>query len=151
MRLPRSLMVRSPAIVISIAALPLSLGGGSYAGAMMSRPASPAAQTFTFHDLTLINGWVPLGQGFNEGRPGYAVNGDVVRLRGALRQPSGSNHQFAVLPRAARPTHLLNIMVLTAADAPGVLEILPNGVIQAFFGNSTTATTLAGISYTTNS
>ena len=31
MRLPRSLMVRSPAIVISIAALTLSLGGGSYA------------------------------------------------------------------------------------------------------------------------
>lgn len=39
----------------------------------------------------------------------------------------------------------------TAADAPGVLEILPNGVIQEFFVNSTTATTLAGISYTTSS
>src|SRR5215467_5678605 len=74
MRPFRALASQSPAIVISIAAMILSLGGGAYAAtALTGRQAEPAsANTFTFHNLTLINGWKAYGLG--AGRPGYAVS-----------------------------------------------------------------------------
>src|SRR5215472_13254959 len=69
----RSLAAQSPAIVISILAVALSLGGGAYASTRVS--ASPAASQsaatagVTWTSLSLINGWASENGAYGTGNP----------------------------------------------------------------------------------
>jgi|SRR5215467_9047540 len=150
MRPFRALAAQSPAIVIAIAALFLSLSGGAYAASVVSgqhaRPAV-AADTFTFHDLTLINGWKTIT---GRGNPGVAVSGNTVRLRGEM-STNGTNGFFARLPRGARPAHTLDIVISTGGGGPGLLVITKSGSMTAEGGLSTSFSALSGVSFTTNS
>jgi len=151
MRPVRALAAQSPAIVIAIAALVLSLSGGAYAASAISghhaRPAAAASNTFTFHDLTLLNGWKTIT---GRGNPGVAVSGNTVRLRGEM-STAGTNALFARLPSGARPAHTLDIVIATGGGQAGLLVILKSGAMFAEAGNSASFSALSGISFTTNS
>ena len=129
---------QSPAIVISIVALACALGGSAYATAQLhggqiatataltasSRIAhhsvGPAdeAPDFDWHNLTLVNGWIPLPPHAHVGRPAFAIVDGIVYFRGAMRQPSPGNPFFAVLPSHFRLAHILRIAISVAPD-PG--------------------------------
>ena len=145
----RSVASRSPAIIISLIALTFSLGSG--AGYAASVAAShPAAAKVSFHSLALLHGWMPAAPAFhdNVGNPAYAVSNGVVYLTGALHQTSGSNTEFARLPKSARPRHTLWIGVYSeaAADTQS-LEIESNGNMFMLGPDASYFSSLAGISF----
>jgi hypothetical protein len=115
--------------------------------ATISFPAAPA----TGHKLTLLNGWVSSQSQYQTGDPAYWVSNGIVHLLGSLKQPSGTNTEFAVLPPAARPTHFLWIVTYTNNGTFGWVIITPSGLILAVNFNGNTAhqlyTSLATISY----
>ena len=99
--------------------------------------------------LHLLNGWVSDQSVYNTGDPAYTVRHGVVYLAGSLAT-SGSINSFAVLPPAARPSHLLYIKMYTNASTVGVIFITPSGDIEASGltpGDSRLFTSLASISY----
>jgi hypothetical protein len=152
MRPFRALAAQSPAIVIATAALVLSVSGGAYAAsAISSQHAKPAAvaagNTFTFHDLTLLNGWKTFT---GRGNPGVAVSGNTVRLRGEM-STTGNNTFFARLPLGARPAHTLDMVISTGGGGPALLVITKTGAMTVQGGLSTSFTALSGVSFTTNS
>lgn len=106
------------------------------------------------HKLALDNGWQSAQALYTTGDPSYSVSGGVVYLSGSVRQPSGSNQIFAVLPKAARPTHYLyiKVMVYTPDNVAhaGTVRIDPGGAVWAYSqtpGDAQHFTSLAGISY----
>jgi hypothetical protein len=117
----------------------------------ISFPAAPV----TGHPLTLLNGWVSSQSQYGTGDPGYWVENGIVHLLGSLKQPGGTNSQFAVLPPAIRPAHYLWIPTYTNNGAFGWLAIFPDGKIFALgVGSDPSAqlyTSLATISYPVNS
>jgi hypothetical protein len=119
--------------------------------AALSFPAAPT----TGHKLTLINGWMSSQSQYGTGDPAYWVSNGVVHLLGSLKQPTGNDPQFALLPPAARPAHFIYIPTYTNYGAFGYLLIYPNGVIEVLNpGNDTSAmqyTSLANIVYPVNS
>jgi hypothetical protein len=119
--------------------------------AAISFPAAPT----TGHKLTLINGWVSSQSQYGTGDPAYWVSNGIVHLLGSLKQPSGTNGQFAVLPPAARPTHFLYIPIYTNNATFGWVGISSAGQISVanFNGNTPSQlfTSLATISYPVNS
>ena len=160
----RSLIAQSPAIVISLLAVVLSVGGGAYASTQLSAANSPAAsQTaitgVSWTSLSLINGWVSENGTFQSGNPKVAQQNGIVYLSGSLAQPSGSNDEFAVLPSADRPTHNMWITVYTNGDTSGTVYIDHTGFMEAFSatscsGSQNTAqcfTSLASVSFPVNS
>jgi hypothetical protein len=129
--------------------------GKMYAG---STPASNApgytslaavsfpAKSTTQKKITLLNGWHSEQSVWKSGDPSYTVKNGVVYLSGSLAT-SGSNHKFAVLPKAARPAHREYITVYTFAGTFGTLQIDPNGTMWAYSGQSASFTSLAAVSY----
>ena len=90
-----------------LAALGITAGGGS-ASAATAQPAGPTITGVTWHQLALINGWVSgQSQSPGDGIPAFGVRNGVVYLTGSVMQTSGTNGEFAVLPSAARPAHVL--------------------------------------------
>jgi hypothetical protein len=103
--------------------------------------------------LSLRNGWKPQPSAYRDGKPSYRVVGGVVYLSGAMRQPSGSDEKFAVLPRAARPAHTL-FLTLYATGTIGTLQIDRDGKMYALCSPQLAGqifTSLAGISYPVSS
>ncbi len=99
--------------------------------------------------LSLRHGWKPQKPASNNGKPSYRIAGGVVYLSGAMRQPSGSNEEVAVLPRAARPAHDL-FLTFYAAGTVGTLLIYHSGRMSVVCAPQLAAqifTSLAGISY----
>lgn len=155
----RSLFAQSPAIVISIAAVALSLGGGAYASTHLSSTNSPAVTSgVTWTSLSLINGWQSENGTYGTGNPKVAEQNNIVYLSGSLAQPTPASDEFAVLPSSFRPTHNLYITVYTNGDTSGTLYIGSNGVMEAYSpgscGSGDTAscfTSLATVSFPINS
>jgi hypothetical protein len=119
----------------------------------LSGVSFPAALTAT-RPLSLLNGWQSSQSAYGTGDPSYTVTGGVVYLSGSVNQPSGTNEEFTVLPRAARPAHDLWIMTYTYDGAVGALEITTSGVVDAFNYSGNAAqqyTSLSAISYPVNS
>jgi hypothetical protein len=141
----RSSAVKSA--VVGVAALAVLLPAGLAAAATTQRAttAQLPATTFTWHKLTLLNGWKAYGNG--DATPGYAISGGVVYLRGSLIQPVAGSTEFAVLPKAARPSHTLYRTVYTTGITTGTLQILPDGIMQASGTNASAYTSLAAVSY----
>jgi hypothetical protein len=146
----RSRAVTSAALGVAAMGVLLSAGVTS---AAMAQPLgnvavrqAPAA-TFTWHKLTLINGWQT---GADKRPPSYAIKGGVVYLTGTLQQPVSGSSEFAILPTAARPSHTLYRTVYTYGLTTGTLYILPDGIIEAYSKSVAAAqvyTALAGVSY----
>jgi hypothetical protein len=106
----------------------------------------PAAATAS-RKLTLRHGWKSSQGAWHSGDPSYHVSGGVVYLSGSLHQASGSNTEFAVLPRAARPASIMYLTVYTYKGTTGVLRIYRDGEASAYGGLARSFTSLAGVSY----
>src|SRR5713226_8489733 len=104
---------------------------------------------FTWHKLTLLNGW-KTGQHFGTDDPANAVKGGVVYLSGSVWEPTGSNNLFTVMPKAIRPAHYLAIAVFTAGGTIGGIGIPANGQCTTNsnpFVNAQGYTSLSAIGY----
>ncbi len=155
----RALAAQSPSLVISVAALFFSLGGGVSYAALASRhggSGTPAhltstpgvehasAQRVGWANLGLINKWT--GNTDGDGTPGFGVNGTgIVYLRGALS--SGTDNWFATLPAGNRPAHILFVPIYTNSSTEGSLEIDPDGDMYLTGSQSRNYSSLAGISF----
>jgi hypothetical protein len=102
----------------------------------------PAA-TFTWHKLTLSNGWKPFGT--PDATPAYAISGGVVYLTGSVVRPAPGGEEFAVLPRAARPSHVLYRTVYGGTFTTASLAVAPDGIMQITAGSDYAS--LSGVSY----
>ena len=158
----RSLAAQSPAIVISILAVALSLGGGAYASTHVSaspaasQPAATAGVMWT--SLSLINGWASENGAYGTGNPKVSEQNGIVYLSGSLAQSSPGSSEFAILPLSFRPAHNLYITVYTNGDTSGTLYITSSGAMEAYSapscGSGNTAqcfTSLATVSFPVNS
>lgn len=124
----------------------------SFYGGSGSFTASLAAVSFPTaaiksHRLTLQNGWQSSESTYLSGDPSAAIGGGIVYLSGALNRTVAGSRQFAVLPRADRPAHVLRILDYAFGGTTGWLTIEPDGAIFAYGAQATSFTSLAGISY----
>lgn len=153
MKMVRSLTAQSPALVISMLALVMSVGGGAaYAATSSAAPSQPAAVSVSWHKLGLLHGWKSSQGNYGTGDPRYSVSSSgIVYLSGSMHQSSGTNTVFAVLPRAARPAHNLYMPIYTFGASAGSLVILKNGSMAVFSNNAGNVaqeySSLAGISF----
>ena len=60
---------------------------------------------------------------------------------------SGSNSEFAVLPKGNRPSHYMWITVYTLDGTSGTLEIDPSGAMWASGASADGFTSLAGVQF----
>ena len=143
----RSGVARSALVGLTALAglLPASLAAAATTQHAAPTRQSPAAITFTWHKLNLINGWKANGQG--DATPAYAISGGVVYLDGSITQAAPGADVFAVLPKAARPSHTLLRPVLAANLAVGSLEIKPDGTMRAYDTGASAYTSLAAVSF----
>jgi hypothetical protein len=172
MRRIRSVLTQTPATIISILAVILSLGGGAYAsthvnGPVQQPPTSHAATSHatrstaslvTWQTLSLKNGWTSSQSVYGTGNPKASLQNGIVYLSGSLNQPTPGSFIFATLPKADRPTHNLYIPIYTNGDSYGSLYIGADGTMEAFSptscGSGNTAqcfTSLATVSFPVNS
>ena len=143
--------IQSLLAAAALAALGVTAGGGS-ASAATAQTAGPGITGVTWHQLTLINGWVSgESQSPGDGIPAWAVRNGVVYLTGSVMQTSGTNGEFAVLPPAARPTHELYVPVTVLGQGThGWIIVYPGGAMDVMGDPYSAAqgfTGLAGISY----
>jgi hypothetical protein len=131
-------------------AAPTSNAQGYTSLAGISYPAPATAMS----KLALDKGWQSAQSADGTGDPSYSVSNGVVYLSGSLRQPSGTNEIFAVLPKADRPKHYLYIkaMVHTPGNVAqtGTVQIDPDGAMWAYSASGNDAqvyTSLAGLSF----
>ena len=156
-RRPRPAIVKSAVLATPALALLMTAGAASAATTQQTaraathtvhrgvRPA--AAANVTWHNLTLMNGWQAAS---GRGLPAYAISNGVVYMTGGLTQPSNGPEEFAVLPKAARPSHAMYRSVDGFAGAEVTLFILPDGSMQVYSNPTSTAqqfSSLAGVSY----
>jgi len=174
----RSLISQSPAIVISVLAATLSLGGGAFASTHLvagpsqgpihtlrvahSQEAHSAASSLatgvTWQSLVLQNAWASSNGTFGTGNPKVALQGNVVYLSGSMHQTTPGSAIFAFLPSTYRPTHNMYITVYTNGGTSGTLYIGNDGTMEVFSsascgsGNAAQCfTSLATVSYPINS
>jgi hypothetical protein len=149
----RSRAAVAASFVASAAALSIAFGGtaamaaGGHAMAG-SRQATAAVTGVTWHKLTLVNGWTSSQNFYGTGNPSYAISGGVVYLSGSLH--GGTNSNFAVLPKAARPAQWLYMTVYSSGGTRGTLLIKPDGEMLAYStpaADATNYTSLAAVSY----
>ncbi len=166
MRRIRSLAAQTPALVLSLLAIVLSLGGGAYASTQLAAESPPAAghavarsaSGVSWHQISLRNGWVSSNSTFASGNPKVSKKNGIVYLSGSLNQPSPASAEFAVLAKKYRPTHNMWITVYTFGDSSGTLRIGADGTMEAFSPGSCSSgntaqcyTSLATVSYPVNS
>jgi hypothetical protein len=114
-------------------------------------PGHDAAATLTgvtWNPLSLVNGWQSSESAYHSGDPAWAVKNGMVYLSGSMN--GGNNFQFATLPAAARPAHILYITVYTYNGSNGYLVIYPDGTMEVSstpISNAVTFTSLAGVSF----
>ena len=150
----RSLATHTPAIVISVLALALSLSGGAYAAAAAHDKATSSATGVTWTALTLSSGWESASSVNSSGDPRAAVQNGIVYLTGGLTQPTPGSDIVTTLAKKFRPAHTLWIAVATSNGTTGQLYIAPNGTFEAYSnapcnsGNAAQCfTSLAGVSF----
>jgi hypothetical protein len=166
MRRTRALAAQAPAIVLSVLAIALSLGGGAYASTQLaaghpaaaSQASAGSAAAVSWHPLSLRNGWRSANSLYSSGNPTVSIRSGIVYLSGSLYQPSPGSETFAILPRTYRPVHNMWITVYTYGDTSGTLYIGKNGTMDSYssgacgtLSTSECYTSLAAVSYPVNS
>jgi hypothetical protein len=111
---------------------------------------SVSAQFLDFRALNLINGWEHYSS--QTYRPSIAMDANnVVHLRGAMFQPSGTDPVAFILPKAYRPQERVFLPVSMINGAPGRLLVQPSGIVgMVAAGDHTDAqnfTSLDGVTY----
>jgi hypothetical protein len=119
--------------------------GNAFTFASLSAVSYPSAAVKS-HNLTLKNGWMSSQPDYGTGNPAYAVSHGVVYLSGSMHTGGTSQVPF-VLPKAARPTHLMYISVYTFDGTTGFLEILPDGKVYVQGTDAASYTSLASLSF----
>src|SRR4051812_26029434 len=107
----------------------------------------------SWHNLLLKNDWKNFWAPVGAARPpGYAIDAQgIVHLRGAITQTvTPGFHDFAVLPKAARPAVQLYLPAAMVAGTPGAISIAHNGEMDVTgvdiqFQNAEQFTSLEGI------
>lgn len=131
----------SPALILACLALFAALGGGAYAASSIS------SKRIHFINVKLKSPW-QAGSKTNhrDPPPGYAKDSlGVVHLRGDI---FGSSDTTAfVLPKGARPSHLVYAPITTQSAAAGTVLILPSGKVIPFGGNVNAFGSLDGVSF----
>lgn len=122
-----------------------ALGAGVLAGAPAASARLPGVCAWL--PLSLLNGWQSEQSAWDTGNPVYCVNDGITYLAGSLAQPGGGGMEFAVLPPSAAPASTVYLSVYTSSGVAGVLRILPDGEMDAYNGDATQFTSLAGISF----
>jgi len=122
-----------------------AFNGNADTFASLSAVSYPAASV-TSHKLTLKNGWASSQAAYGTGDPAYAVSKGVVYLSGSMHTGGTSTLAF-VLPKAARPAHVMYVSVYTFDGASGFLQILPSGQVNAQGAEAASYTSLASISF----
>jgi hypothetical protein len=144
MRSIRSMISRSPAIAISVAALFFAAGGGvGYA----STAHTTDATRITMHPLPLGKHW--------HGSLRYGINDGVVYLDGTASKSTGPYSCMTRLPKGARPaSSQLDISVNLGSDGTGTIQVLNTGHVCPFLpppgGAEFSFVSLAGISFPTS-
>ena len=155
-----SLAKQAPAIIIALAALMISLGGGAYAATRSASHTQNATivPRVTWKGITLVNGWASSQSIYATGNPRVSVQSGIVYLSGSMHQSTPGSAIFATLPTAYRPAHNMYITVYTNGGTSGTLYIGHDGTAEAFSsascgsGNAAQCfTSLAAVSYPTNS
>jgi hypothetical protein len=144
---------RLPAAALAAAVLVVTLGGGAAlaAPATSRAPARGAALAgVSWHKLTLLHGWKSSrSASYDVASPEYALQNGIVYLDGTLHQASGGKHEFARLPKAARPSADVFLTVLsgTPAAVAASLEIKPDGDMSITGSAARALTSLAAVSF----
>jgi hypothetical protein len=136
------------AVVLTTAAAALAIAAGGSASAA-TRPAA-ATTVVTWHRLTLRDGWQSSQGQWGSGSPSWAVRNGTVYLSGSLHQAAGTRPEFALLPKAARPSHRQYISVYTNGFTVGHIDVFPSGLLDATsnpVSDSQAFTSLAGVSF----
>jgi hypothetical protein len=135
------LRLPSPALILACLALFAALGGGAYAA------SSIGTKGIHFTTVKLKSPW-QAGSKTNhqDAPPGYAKDSlGVVHLRGDI---FGSNDTTAfVLPKGARPSHLVYAPITTQSAAAGAVLIQPDGKVIPYGGNVNAFGSLDGVSF----
>jgi hypothetical protein len=81
--------------------------------------------------LTLTNGWLDTN-GVNDARtPAMAIDAQgIVHLRGAIRNDTTTNDQFAVAPSQFRPSQTVSVATTLKFGNAGVVRIFPSGTMS---------------------
>ena len=145
----RSTVRQSPAIIISLIALALSLGGGAGYAASVASTKAPVTK-ITWHALRLVNSWHGAGKAFHTGNPAYTVSNGIVYLTGTADHAGTTLPTLGVLPKGARPAHTLWFGVFNESASGGsFVEIAPNGdvFVGGSGGDEDYFTSLAGVEF----
>jgi hypothetical protein len=145
----RSTARQSPAIIISLIALTLSLGGGAGYAASVASAKAPVTK-ITWHALPLVHGWKGAGKAFHTGNPAYTVSNGIVYLTGTVDHAGTAPSELGVLPKGARPKHTLWFAAFNEAASGGAfIDIAPNGdvFVGGSGGDDAYFTSLAGIEF----
>lgn len=106
-----------------------------------------ASSVLPFHALPVVNGWQSGWVHFGTGNPLYAIDAQgVVHLSGSTFD-SQVHHVVATLPLGFRPSHYVNKIIYTANGSEGVLQVAPDGQVQALGTFSAQFSSLEGVSY----
>jgi hypothetical protein len=149
-----SIIRQSPAIIISLTALTLSLGGGvGYAASVAAGNAQ--VTKITWHALPLRNQWRDAVKGgfTGEGNAEYTVSNAVVYLTGVVDRANQGlpiPSVIGVLPKGARPVHRLWFAAFNESASGGSeIAISPNGQVEVLGsgGDENFFTSLAGIEF----
>ena len=113
----RGLVAQTPALVISVMALALSVGGaachvstqitGGRSQGVSHATTRSVTNTVAFQTLTLINGWTSEQGTYDTGNPSVGIQDGVVYLSGSLGQATPGSSSFVNpadnLPAQTRP------------------------------------------------
>jgi len=98
----------------------------------------------------LVNGWHSQQSKWDSGDPAYCIPGDgMVYLSGSLAQSSGTDPEFAVLPRSGRPASTIFLSSYASGGTIGSVKIDIHGRMFAQLDAARDFTSLAGISFPT--
>jgi hypothetical protein len=113
------------ALVVSLLALLLSLGGTGYA--LTAGSAAPAARAPAWRNLTLLTGWAYGGHNSYHASF-YKDAAGFVHLRGSVTGSDGNALPVFRLPRHDRPSHEIWLDIYAYNANTGALIILPSGL-----------------------
>jgi hypothetical protein len=114
---------------------------------------SASAAPLTFKTLTLIHYWT--NSPFGTGVAAAAIDSeDVVHLKGAIYQPTGTDIRPFKLPSMFRPNRSVYVPVDCVSGSTGRLNIFLDGTVEVEAGGSQSDcqkfTSLEGVTYSKN-
>jgi hypothetical protein len=131
----------SPALVISVLALFVALGGSSYA----ATSGKATTHSLRYTKASLLNAWA--WGGFGTNAAGYAKDPSrVVHFRGSVGGGAADTVAFT-LPAADRPSHTLYFTMYTEGGTTGTVQVANDGSVLIDGANAHGFASLDGITF----